>query len=809
MFVQGRNNEKCGDNSNFEPSGDREEFSSHLVNDLEDASVCETNFTINNGDHKKCVDSLEIELSEENSEALQFDAMVLKNAAGASEFELGEVKEHGDLPSQILQDKHNIQFDQNNSAECESFQMQSTSAVEGLPELNDSQYIMVHTDDGEQVYAVDTSQFLQAINTNQSISIGENGVVLMNPTEEGRIVMDNYGEYVVETLPSIGNNSESNGKKKSPKKVLNQTLKCPEENCNKFFGSKQKLKAHSVVHSQERPFKCSFDSCEWSFNTISKLNRHVESHTGQKNFTCEIENCNKQYTTIYNLKAHMKHHNRPFNVCCTVCDQKFPSIRSMEIHLKEHKEAEAPYQCTAENCGKRFISSYALSSHKRKHQTPESELRCSYEGCNKLFENHSRLRQHTRQHTGERPYVCNFEGCDWAFATNSRLSRHQRKHTGNRKYVCHIENCDKRFMRKEHLDQHVISHTKERPFVCEYKGCDARFAAKASWYVHKKKMHQANSVSMYICVYNDCQKEFTDLEQAKKHYQEEHPSESNADPEVFAFISNEECETISENVLAMSTSSVDMNGGAIITLSDLDSSTKELYSATSGSTIHIVPVKCDSSELTQAVSTIDNVPSNPINSEIVHNDMNYIQTSSVPEEGKSKEAQKENHSSCARTDFVFSSDRRRSSRVPMAASTEVEYEDPNAEEALSRMCRKRTFSELDSDCVPLSMNLAPTDVVLTSGAITFRDPTTGAHFVQTQLLQDDPPCVVTDIQSDQLLPNLCSSQLLQPSELTVPLSMFSDNGDSSNKSQASQCFTGMTLSLHDFSSDTCLQNSDC
>ncbi|PHT96313.1 Gastrula zinc finger protein xLCGF3.1 [Capsicum chinense] len=54
--------------------------------------------------------------------------------------------------------------------------------------------------------------------------------------------------------------------------------------CNASFKTKQILKNHKLVHTDERPFSCT--KCNASFKRKKNLVVHAMSHTGLKPFTC-------------------------------------------------------------------------------------------------------------------------------------------------------------------------------------------------------------------------------------------------------------------------------------------------------------------------------------------------------------------------------------------------------------------------------------------------------------------------------------------------------------------------------------------
>lgn len=75
----------------------------------------------------------------------------------------------------------------------------------------------------------------------------------------------------------------------------------------------------------------------------------------------------------------------------------------------------------------------------------------------------------------------------------------------------------------------------------------------------------------------------------------------------------------------------------------------------------------------------------------------------------------------------------------------------------------------------VTSSVVPTSFVLTSSPLTLRDPTTGAHFIQNQLLQDDPPD-----DTDISFPLVASASTSNQSSMHGVLPVSSILGDADN-----------------------------
>lgn len=532
-----------------------------------------------------------------------------------------------------------------------------------------------------------------------------------------------------------------------------------------------------MSHTGERPFKCSKPGCDWAFTTCYKLKRHEESHQGRKDFQCDYPDCGKRFATSYNLKSHKKSHEKPCEPCLEPgCTMKFPNRRQLNLHMKTHNGSEKRYKCPVDGCDKTFFSPHCMGSHPRTHQQ-DRDFRCNYEGCNKVYSTACRLKQHVRSHTGEKPFVCYYENCGWAFTTASKLRRHQFKHTGLRKWKCPVENCGRAFMRSEHLKGHMITHSGKKPFVCPVEGCSAKFVAKTSLKVHMNR-HENQKVEkiVYHCPIEGCMKKYFLKSKLREHMVQKHLSSISSNGQVTQLdlepLLGRELQDIGmlpshqETKTVVQTVEINNPSGAVS--EEHSSQATEPKTTTAMLTIPV------SEQMT--IDPLDFI-TNPEDSsgempQISQAVLNQLMLGLDKPEGTSNPSTSntaslasplvlENNSGSARTDYLsnhnlsYRARHRRQllkEKTSSAATSPQVPDQENSDEGLLNQASS-AFMISSSEAATLSgsmdngtFNSADS---LSSRGITFRDPETGVMYIQTQLLQDDPPSTVTDLYPDE------------------------------------------------------------
>jgi len=188
--------------------------------------------------------------------------------------------------------------------------------------------------------------------------------------------------------------------------------------CGRQYHLRQRLVAHMVTHTGERPYACRAPGCTKRFGQSSTRNFHERSHSDLRPFLCT--QCGKSFKQLPYLKNHirMMHGAEQQRQACPVCEKEFHTQKALRLHKWNRHPDERKLMC--DQCSKRFKSRQLLLRHQKSVHLLERPHECNI--CWKAFSQSSHLNVHMRTHTGEKPYLCSV--CGQSFRNSAACKNH-------------------------------------------------------------------------------------------------------------------------------------------------------------------------------------------------------------------------------------------------------------------------------------------------------------------------------------------------------------------------------------------------
>ena len=159
----------------------------------------------------------------------------------------------------------------------------------------------------------------------------------------------------------------------------------------------------------------------------------------------------------------MKEHKENNHVhSCTICEDKFENITSLEKHIRDE------HTIICQICEMKIHSNTELACHMSENHT----YKCS--PCDEVFQNKDKLEEHE---TDKHKIKC--DACDATFQTNEQIEQHV---TDNHGIICTL--CDSKMKNTEELKKHI---QEEHYLACNY--CDKKFSKKSEMINHESLAH--------------------------------------------------------------------------------------------------------------------------------------------------------------------------------------------------------------------------------------------------------------------------------------------------------------------------------
>ncbi|CAG2171959.1 unnamed protein product [Oppiella nova] len=200
------------------------------------------------------------------------------------------------------------------------------------------------------------------------------------------------------------------------------------------------------------------------------------------------------------------------------CDFECRRRNTIDRHVRSHYQSsddDRPFQCDVNDCRNAFRSKEHLRQHKLSLH-PEvlpnvNWIECTAPGCDYRTKSSNVFFKHKRRHT--LPFVCHL--CDRRFATPKPLEVHIRLHSGVKEHVC--PHCSKAYGPRKSLMAHIQRSHSQHVFVCEYDDCDKQFASEAQLRQHRLRVHDSSYVRPVACIWVGCERRFDTNAQMEDH----------------------------------------------------------------------------------------------------------------------------------------------------------------------------------------------------------------------------------------------------------------------------------------------------
>ncbi|XP_067908297.1 zinc finger protein ZXDC-like [Heterodontus francisci] len=609
---------------------------------------------------------------------------------------------------------------------------------------------------------------------------------------------------------------------------------CQAERCGKRFTTVYNLKAHMKAHVQELAFVC--EVCSQPFATALKLSGHRRSHfEPQRPFKCDVPGCEKTFITISALGSHNRSHFRDqehFTCSFPGCDKRYDKACRLKIHLRSHT-GERPFICDFNGCGWSFTCMSKLLRHKRTHED-DRRFVCPVDGCGKSFTRAEHLKGHSITHLGTRPFVCPVEGCEARFSARSSLYIHSKKHLEDADKVktrCPLSNCSKLFNSKHSIKTHMMKqHNISPDLFSQLEMTGSLTPSSELTSPSQGDLSNVDIASLFTAVPVNPVSISPDISLVNSGILtidaasvgstlsgavsvNSNAMAQTSDPLIVATtdmshaidgtlgltagvlqqntLNLEGVQPVSTEALGSLSSLSMRTAGSCQELQGLSSSGALTPSSSLGGS-H-VPELLTPTKVERHMMSVSDMMSQQEGSKVV---TQFVFSSLNPPTGTfsaQKELELNMVSGCsflesggsARTDYRA---------IQLAKKRKQKGVGGNTESANSAGQRKKANRGQSTPSATVSQNSRFGNVIMPAGGLTIRDPTTGTHYVQTQLLQDDTS------GDGELAFQLTAQSTTSHSQLIVdlPVNILQEpNPSAEDDSTSNSQFTGSTINLQD------------
>ncbi|KAJ0169301.1 hypothetical protein K1T71_015185 [Dendrolimus kikuchii] len=335
---------------------------------------------------------------------------------------------------------------------------------------------------------------------------GVNGIAKHNRDNEIQIV--NEQNRTNKTLKEDKTNANIHTKELLSKNDANVTLKNFNREHRTIEAKHNRVRIEKEVDkSPQKEFEEKFESILLSEEELSRSREEKRNHPNFKKVPYKCDSCVLGFLTKENYDLHLakKHDKKIGPFVCSVCNIRFPYLRSMNNHKSKHY---AVYRCKL--CKYKTVELHSAMNHcKVKHKRDSAgSLHCTQ--CLSICKTPQDLDEHMRR---EHAFCCN--ECGTKFKGKHTLRSHKaRVHAIKREYSCEL--CRKTFKRQSRLESHMAGHeaaVARRLAYCSI--CDIQYK---NIYVYRS--HLGNSVhhaeTLYPC--SECDKKFASKVYRTNHY---------------------------------------------------------------------------------------------------------------------------------------------------------------------------------------------------------------------------------------------------------------------------------------------------